>query len=207
MFVFSPFFVDKFDQKQNKKHFSALFRSISAMADESDDELPANWQTGKTTDGHVFYINHQTQQTQWEHPITKKVQIISQGLKINEIFFFVERFRLEMPFGWKETTDKNGKNDFHRVRFNSNYVIIVQFVDLVKQHNVRRSVILVSLFQKMPRHKIHRRIFLINQTLYKFFTASIYVIKRRSLPVRTAALVRKTKTKTFCFLIDFSFWS
>lgn len=66
------------------------------MADESDDELPANWQTGKTTDGHVFYINHQTQQTQWEHPITKKVQIISQ----------------EMPFGWKETTDKNGKTIF-----------------------------------------------------------------------------------------------
>ena len=49
------------------------------MNEESDDELPANWQEGKTGDGRIFYINHQTQQTQWEHPVTKKVKVISTG--------------------------------------------------------------------------------------------------------------------------------
>lgn len=49
------------------------------MNDESDDELPANWQTGKTDDGRVFYINHQTQATQWEHPLTRKVKVIPKG--------------------------------------------------------------------------------------------------------------------------------
>ncbi len=49
------------------------------MNEESDDELPTNWQAGKTGDGHIFYINHQTQQTQWEHPVTKQVKVISKG--------------------------------------------------------------------------------------------------------------------------------
>lgn len=49
------------------------------MNDESDDELPSNWQSGKTTDGRVFYINHQTKHTQWEHPVTKRVKIIPKG--------------------------------------------------------------------------------------------------------------------------------
>lgn len=49
------------------------------MNDESDDELPSNWQSGKTVDGRIFYVNHQTQQTQWEHPITKKVKIVPKG--------------------------------------------------------------------------------------------------------------------------------
>jgi hypothetical protein len=49
------------------------------MNDESDDELPANWQTGKTSDGRLFYINHLTQQTQWEHPVTNQVKFIPAG--------------------------------------------------------------------------------------------------------------------------------
>lgn len=62
------------------------------MSDESDDELPANWQRAKANDGRVFYINHQTQQTQWDHPITGQVKVISKDL----------------PYGWKEVVDQNG---------------------------------------------------------------------------------------------------
>ncbi|CAF0780057.1 unnamed protein product [Rotaria sordida] len=62
------------------------------MNDESDDELPSNWEEAKTTDGRIFYINHQTQITQWEHPVTNKVKIIPK----------------ELPFGWKEIIEKNG---------------------------------------------------------------------------------------------------
>jgi len=56
------------------------------MNDESDDELPANWQAGKTNDGRVFYIDHQTQKTQWEHPVTNKVKVIPKG----KFFFSIE---------------------------------------------------------------------------------------------------------------------
>jgi len=62
------------------------------MNDESDDELPANWQAGKTNDERVFYINHQTQKTQWEHPVTNQIKVIPK----------------ELPFGWKEIIEKNG---------------------------------------------------------------------------------------------------
>ncbi|CAF3380310.1 unnamed protein product [Rotaria socialis] len=62
------------------------------MNDESDDELSSNWEMGKTHDGRIFYIDHQTKNTQWEHPITKKIKIIPPDL----------------PFGWKEVIEKDG---------------------------------------------------------------------------------------------------
>lgn len=49
------------------------------MNEESNDELPPNWEAGKTNDGRVFYIDHQTQKTQWEHPITKRAKVVSKG--------------------------------------------------------------------------------------------------------------------------------
>ncbi|CAM9523147.1 unnamed protein product [Ectocarpus sp. 12 AP-2014] len=30
--------------------------------------LPAGWETGKDATGRTFYMNHETQQTQWNHP-------------------------------------------------------------------------------------------------------------------------------------------
>jgi hypothetical protein len=56
-----------------------LFLDIFKMSEESADELPANWQSGKTNDGRVFYIDHETQITQWEHPVTKQVKVIRKG--------------------------------------------------------------------------------------------------------------------------------
>ena len=47
--------------------------------DEYDRKLSSNWEIAQTTDGRIFYVNHQTKQTQWEHPITKKIENMSQG--------------------------------------------------------------------------------------------------------------------------------
>jgi len=49
------------------------------MTEESDDELPANWEAGKTNDGRIFYVDHHTQRTQWEHPITGQVKFVPKG--------------------------------------------------------------------------------------------------------------------------------
>lgn len=49
------------------------------MSDDSEDELPANWQAGKTPDGRIFYINHETQETQWKHPVTNMTKFIPRG--------------------------------------------------------------------------------------------------------------------------------
>ena len=78
------------------------------MAEESDDELPANWQSGKTGDGRIFYINHQTQFTQWEHPVTKQVKVIPKG-KDSLSWNKHHCFRLELPYGWKEVEGENGR--------------------------------------------------------------------------------------------------
>lgn len=57
------------------------------MNEESDDELPANWDMGSTNDGHVFYINHQNQTTQWEHPVTQQATLIPKGKNHIELIF------------------------------------------------------------------------------------------------------------------------
>lgn len=49
------------------------------MSGESDAELPSNWQAGKTSDGRVFYIDHEVQKTQWEHPVTSQVKGMPTG--------------------------------------------------------------------------------------------------------------------------------
>lgn len=49
------------------------------MGDESDDDLPLNWEVKQTDDGQLFYVNHQIQATQWEHPITKQITFVSKG--------------------------------------------------------------------------------------------------------------------------------
>jgi hypothetical protein len=64
---------------QNKTVWFFRSKEKQNMSEESDDDLPANWQSGKTNDGRVFYINHQTQITQWEHPVTKQVKVIPKG--------------------------------------------------------------------------------------------------------------------------------
>ena len=52
---------------------------IKSMDDESDDEVPPNWEAAKDTDGNIFYVNHELKKTQWEHPITKRVKFVAKG--------------------------------------------------------------------------------------------------------------------------------
>jgi hypothetical protein len=73
--MFSLFFCST----DHNKTVCFLDKFLQKMSEESDDELPANWQAGKTNDGRVFYVNHQTQNTQWEHPVTNQVKVISKG--------------------------------------------------------------------------------------------------------------------------------
>lgn len=88
------------------------------MGDESDDDLPLNWEVKQTDDGQLFYVNHQIQATQWEHPITKQITFVSKGkYRYSFVFFHQKRLcfvaivslRKELPFGWKQTVDEHGK--------------------------------------------------------------------------------------------------
>ncbi|CAF1510627.1 unnamed protein product [Adineta ricciae] len=80
------------------------------MTDISDnDELPTGWQIGQTSDGRVFYINHQTQKTQWEHPITKKVKVLPKesGEKKTNIVFFDEQQKRSATLDLRQTSTKD----------------------------------------------------------------------------------------------------
>ncbi|KAJ8041755.1 WW domain-containing oxidoreductase [Holothuria leucospilota] len=59
---------------------------------DSEEELPAGWEERSTADGRVFYANHQTQSTQWAHPVTGKRK----------------RIAGELPFGWTSGVDEKG---------------------------------------------------------------------------------------------------
>ncbi|PIK58053.1 putative WW domain-containing oxidoreductase [Apostichopus japonicus] len=59
---------------------------------DSEEELPAGWEERSTTDGRVFYANHQSETTQWAHPATGKRK----------------RIAGELPFGWTSGVDEKG---------------------------------------------------------------------------------------------------
>ncbi|XP_033626490.1 WW domain-containing oxidoreductase-like isoform X2 [Asterias rubens] len=63
---------------------------------DSEEELPAGWEERSTTDGKVFYANHQNCETQWEHPTTGKKK----------------RITGELPYGWSTETDGQNRRVF-----------------------------------------------------------------------------------------------
>ncbi|XP_055536554.1 WW domain-containing oxidoreductase-like [Wyeomyia smithii] len=61
---------------------------------DSEDELPPAWEERATTDGFVYYVNHQSKATQWTHPRTGKMKRVSG----------------ELPIGWtKQVEEATGK--------------------------------------------------------------------------------------------------
>lgn len=60
---------------------------------DSEDELPPGWEERATADGCVYYVNHNTKGTQWNHPRTGKRKKVSG----------------ELPFGWERIVDDNGQ--------------------------------------------------------------------------------------------------
>ncbi|XP_058124692.1 WW domain-containing oxidoreductase [Anopheles ziemanni] len=58
---------------------------------DSEDELPPAWEERATSDGFVYYVNHQSKSTQWTHPRTGKMKRVSG----------------ELPIGWTRTIEEN----------------------------------------------------------------------------------------------------
>lgn len=59
---------------------------------DSEDEMPAGWEERVTLDGDVYYANHTTQTTQWEHPCTGKRKS-AKG---------------DLPYGWERKIKEDG---------------------------------------------------------------------------------------------------
>ncbi|KAL1124549.1 hypothetical protein AAG570_001175 [Ranatra chinensis] len=60
---------------------------------DSEDELPPGWEERATSDGSVYYVNHNTKGTQWTHPRTGKKKKVTG----------------ELPYGWEKITEDNGR--------------------------------------------------------------------------------------------------
>ncbi|XP_078492679.1 WW domain-containing oxidoreductase [Ciona intestinalis] len=60
---------------------------------DSDDELPHGWEERTTSDGWVYYANHMTKSTKWEHPKTRKRRRVAKDL----------------PYGWERVEDVQGR--------------------------------------------------------------------------------------------------
>ncbi|XP_059144159.1 WW domain-containing oxidoreductase-like [Physella acuta] len=59
---------------------------------DSEDELPPGWEERVTTDGKVYYANHEKQNTQWKHPVTGKKKVV----------------KGDLPFGWERNITDDG---------------------------------------------------------------------------------------------------
>ncbi|XP_005103964.1 WW domain-containing oxidoreductase [Aplysia californica] len=59
---------------------------------DSEDELPPGWEERVTTDGKVYYANHETRNTQWKHPVTGKKKVV----------------KGELPYGWERNVMEDG---------------------------------------------------------------------------------------------------
>uniref|UniRef100_H2YMY1 WW domain-containing oxidoreductase n=1 Tax=Ciona savignyi TaxID=51511 RepID=H2YMY1_CIOSA len=60
---------------------------------DSEDELPHGWEERTTSDGWVYYANHLTKTTNWEHPKTKQRRRVAKDL----------------PYGWERVKDNQGR--------------------------------------------------------------------------------------------------
>ncbi|KAG4067072.1 hypothetical protein HA402_000063 [Bradysia odoriphaga] len=63
---------------------------------DSEDELPPAWEERATSNGYVYYVNHQNKTTQWTHPRTGKSKKVAGDL----------------PFGWERETEPGGRTVF-----------------------------------------------------------------------------------------------
>lgn len=59
---------------------------------DSEDELPSGWEERVTTDGKVYYANHESRETQWKHPVTGKKKYV----------------KGELPLGWERKVNEDG---------------------------------------------------------------------------------------------------
>ena len=69
---------------------------LEQLLTDSDDELPAGWEMRVSTTGKVYYIDHSSRHTQWDHPKTGKELYLSDNL----------------PFGWEKGVDEKGSTIF-----------------------------------------------------------------------------------------------
>ncbi|XP_071088414.1 WW domain-containing oxidoreductase-like [Haliotis cracherodii] len=62
------------------------------MDTDSEDELPPGWEERVTLEGKVYYANHESANTQWDHPCTGKKK----------------RIKGELPYGWEIKFSEDG---------------------------------------------------------------------------------------------------
>ncbi|EDV19893.1 WW domain-containing oxidoreductase [Trichoplax sp. H2] len=60
---------------------------------DSDPELLPGWEKSKTSTGRTFYVDHNTQTTQWEHPQRSHKK---------------PHQKIDLPFGWIQIKNENG---------------------------------------------------------------------------------------------------
>ncbi|XP_057291040.1 WW domain-containing oxidoreductase-like [Hydractinia symbiolongicarpus] len=82
-------------------------QQLEELFTDSEDELPTGWEMRVTDAGRVFYVDHSSKQTQWQHPKTGTEKYLSTVL----------------PFGWEKATDEEGQTLFlDRVNKKNTYV-------------------------------------------------------------------------------------
>lgn len=56
---------------------AAMAAASSSISGSSEPPLPPGWDVGKSADGRTYYIDHNTKNTQWVHPLQSQQQAVA----------------------------------------------------------------------------------------------------------------------------------
>ncbi|CAG9829293.1 unnamed protein product [Diabrotica balteata] len=130
-------FQETYREQQPLQHMKQKSYDVSKKS-KVKNRLPLGWEQGRTRDGKIYYINHNTRTTTWDHPrnflaaqaSTKKhhsaEQLLSthQQISSNQFYFnsVAQNKNLEpLPDGWEQAQTSEGETYFinHKTRTTS----------------------------------------------------------------------------------------
>ena len=89
---------DQVDTEQRRKLSSSVSASVSPSNNTFDprfnDPLPAGWERGLNEDKVPYYLNHDEQKTQWDHPLFS--DLLDSLLNFNTVKYSAYRLALKL---------------------------------------------------------------------------------------------------------------
>ncbi|XP_050499700.1 transcriptional coactivator YAP1-like [Diabrotica virgifera virgifera] len=129
-------FQETYMEQQPLQHMKQKSHDVSKKS-KVKNRLPSGWEQGRTRDGKIYYINHNTRTTTWDHPTnslaaqtaSKKHHSAEQLLSTRQLssnpFYYntvVQNRNLEhLPDGWEQARTSEGEIYFmnHKTRTTS----------------------------------------------------------------------------------------
>ncbi|EDO32533.1 predicted protein [Nematostella vectensis] len=115
---------------------------------DSDEELPVEWEVRTTDTGRVYYANHLTKTTQWQHPKTGKIRKVTGALPPGWLkqsdgkgdVFYINTVNHQTTF----TDPRSSKESTSCINISQKYDASSTTYDVLKDENLDGRVVMVT---------------------------------------------------------------